>query len=99
MNVVVNINSRVLQLLKRQELKLIYDVFSILAVPTLIAIQYASSLQLLGFIGLLTVSQILGYAIYLALMTRAVVIAERAASRRGQTQALDRGSPPRGRAP
>jgi O-antigen/teichoic acid export membrane protein len=75
MNVAVNINSPVLQLLKRQELKLAYDAFSILAVPAVIMIQYTSEFGLLAFIGLLTASQVFGYGIYLLVMRSAVLTA------------------------
>jgi O-antigen/teichoic acid export membrane protein len=92
LNVAVNINSPVLQLLKRQELKLAYDAFSILAVPAVVLIQHASELALLEFIGLMTASQVLGYGIYLLVIRSAVVTAVRLHGEKSDRDLGDRDS-------
>lgn len=72
MNVLVNINSRLVALLRVQELKLIYDFVSIVAMIAAFVAQVVFEFDLLGFVLILTIAQVLTYCVYWLLLNHAV---------------------------
>jgi O-antigen/teichoic acid export membrane protein len=84
---VVNINSRLLLMLRRQELKLVYDVFGVANIGLLVVGHEVLSPSFYQFVALISAAQVLGYACYWFLLQHAVNAAEK-----GRTQAAARGS-------
>jgi O-antigen/teichoic acid export membrane protein len=68
--IVVNLNSRVIALFRRQELKLIYDLYSLAAVGALTIAGTAFAPAFLTFVGWIAITQVIGYLIYWLLMFR-----------------------------
>jgi O-antigen/teichoic acid export membrane protein len=66
--IVVNLNSRVIALFRRQELKLVYDLYSLAAVGALTILGTAFAPPFLTFVGWITITQVIGYMIYWLLM-------------------------------
>ncbi|MFK8030840.1 MAG: lipopolysaccharide biosynthesis protein [Gammaproteobacteria bacterium] len=72
MNVLVNINSRLLPLLKRQELKLVYDAFGVVVLLAVIFLQIRLQLDLVPFVAMLTAAKVAAYVVYWFLIRSAV---------------------------
>lgn len=69
---VVNINSRLLLMLKRQELKLVYDGVSIAFVGALILVHQFYAPHFYIFVALIAGAQVIGYALYWGLIRRSL---------------------------
>jgi lipopolysaccharide exporter len=74
---VVSPLSRVVFVFQGQELKLVYDVFSLLATLGIFIMAYSSELPLLHTIGLLSLTQTFVNGIYFLLLLRVVIIGAR----------------------
>ncbi|UVO52842.1 lipopolysaccharide biosynthesis protein [Sphingomonas sp. SUN039] len=68
--IVVNLNSRVIALFQRQELKLIYDFYSLATVGGLVVAALAFKPDFLTFVLWITATQAIGYLIYWLLIAR-----------------------------
>lgn len=71
-NAVVNINSRLIVMLKRQDLKLIYDGYSLLAIGILFVCQANVGAGLYTVVGLLSAAQFSSYLLYWLLIRHAI---------------------------
>ena len=74
---IVNINSRLILMLKKQELKLAYDFFALISMIILFFLVPHAGLSLYLFLGLLTIIQISAYLLYFLLIRKAVESAVR----------------------
>lgn len=72
MNVLVNVNSRIINLLRRQELKLIYDFTSALGVGALVALHLLVDPPALDFVIFLSAYNVAAYVLYWLLIRKAV---------------------------
>jgi O-antigen/teichoic acid export membrane protein len=73
MNVLVNVNSRIITLLRRQELKLIYDMMAITNIVILFIVNQYFDLELLPFVTILTAMICAAYALYWFIIRHAVL--------------------------
>lgn len=69
---IVNINSRLLLMLRRQELKLFYDCFSILMVGLLVVLYEIANPGLYEFVAIISATQVSGYLLYWFLIRKTV---------------------------
>ncbi len=79
-NVVVNANSRLIPLLKRQDLKLVYDLVSASMLAGAWFAQMRLQLPLVDFVALMAGGQALAYVVYWLLIRHALIEAGRRAS-------------------
>lgn len=71
-NVTVNVNSRLIPLLKRQDLKLAYDGVSVLALGAAWMVQAMAPLGLVPFVAVMAVGQSIAYMVYWLLIRHAL---------------------------